>query len=314
MVDYGVCMYKKALVALIVVLLLFSSCSKKDEKKGGIVFTDDLGRTVSVEKADRTAVLIGSFAQIWTLGGGKVVASPDDAWNDLDLDLGEYCVNLGKINSLSMEKLIASKPDFVLASPNIRQDVAWADTLDKMGIPVAYFEVFDFSDYLSLLDIVTDITGRKDLYEKYGEDVEKEIQEVLSKNRTDKPKVLCCLASTQYLKAKNSSGSVMGAMLKDLGCINIADSESSLLENLSIEYILEENPEYIFITQRGDDTPGMKKFVEKYFEEHPLWSELDAVKEGRVYYMEKKLFNLKPNNRWGEAYSILQEILLDEKK
>ena len=147
-------MSKKTYIALLCVLLLFSSCSRQQEKKGGLVFTDDLGRTVTVEKAERTAVLIGSFAQIWTLGGGKVVASPDDAWNDLDVDLDEDCINLGKINALSMEKLIASNPDFVLASPNIRQDVSWCDTLDKMGIPVAYFEVFDFNDYLNLFGIV----------------------------------------------------------------------------------------------------------------------------------------------------------------
>ena len=307
-------MSKKAFIALLCVLLLFSSCSRQQEKKGGLVFTDDLGRTVTVEKAERTAVLIGSFAQIWTLGGGKVVASPDDAWNDLDVDLDEDCINLGKINALSMEKLIASNPDFVLASPNIRQDVSWCDTLDKMGIPVAYFEVFDFNDYLNLFGIVTDITGRKDLYEKYGSDVKSEVDEILSKNRTDSPKVLCLLASTQYLKAKNSSSSVMGGMLRDLGCINIADSESSLLENLSIEYILQENPDYIFITQRGDDMEGMMEFVETYFVDHPLWNELDAVKEGRVYFMEKELYNLKPNHRWGEAYRKLQEILLYEEK
>ena len=307
-------MSKKTYIALLCVLLLFSSCSRQQEKKGGLVFTDDLGRTVTVEKAERTAVLIGSFAQIWTLGGGKVVASPDDAWNDLDVDLDEDCINLGKINALSMEKLIASNPDFVLASPNIRQDVSWCDTLDKMGIPVAYFEVFDFNDYLNLFGIVTDITGRKDLYEKYGSDVKSEVDEILSKNRTDSPKVLCLLASTQYLKAKNSSSSVMGGMLRDLGCINIADSESSLLENLSIEYILQENPDYIFITQRGDDMEGMMEFVETYFVDHPLWNELDAVKEGRVYFMEKELYNLKPNHRWGEAYRKLQEILLHEEK
>ena len=306
-------MSKKTYIALLCVLLLFS-CSRQQEKKGGLVFTDDLGRTVTVEKAERTAVLIGSFAQIWTLGGGKVVASPDDAWNDLDVDLDEDCINLGKINALSMEKLIASNPDFVLASPNIRQDVSWCDTLDKMGIPVAYFEVFDFNDYLNLFGIVTDITGRKDLYEKYGSDVKSEVDEILSKNRTDSPKVLCLLASTQYLKAKNSSSSVMGCMLRDLGCINIADSESSLLENLSIEYILQENPDYIFITQRGDDMEGMMELVEAYFVDHPLWNELDAVKEGRVYFMEKELYNLKPNHRWGEAYRKLQEILLYEEK
>ena len=59
---------------------------------------------------------------------------------------------------------------------------------------------------------------------------------------------------------------------------------------------------------------GMKKFVGQYFVDHPLWNELDAVKEGRVYFMEKALYNLKPNNSWGEAYKKLQEILNNEKE
>ena len=117
------------------------------------------------------------------------------------------------------------------------------------------------------------------------------------------------LASTQYFKAKNSQSSIMGAMLNDLGCINLADSEESLLENLSIEYILKEDPEYIFITQRGDDEEGMKKYVQSYFEDHPLWKELSAVKNNNVYFMDKNLYNLKPNHRWAEAYRGLAEVL-----
>ena len=178
-----------------------------------------------------------------------------------------------------------------------------------MGIPSAYFEVYDFEDYLRLLGILTDITGRKDLYEKYGESVKKEIDELLEKKRTDSPKVLSMLASTAYLKAKNSDGSVMGAMLRDLGCVNLSDSESGLLENLSIEYILQEDPDYIFITQRGDDEEGMKAFVSNYFDEHPAWKQLSAVKNGHVYFMDKNLYNLKPNHRWAEAYRGLWEIL-----
>ena len=101
----------------------------------------------------------------------------------------------------------------------------------------------------------------------------------------------------------------MGAMLRDLGCVNLADSEAGLLENLSIEYILQEDPDYIFITQRGDDEEGMKVFVSNYFDEHPAWKQLSAVKNGHVYFMDKNLYNLKPNHRWAEAYRGLWEIL-----
>ena len=299
---------KKIFIIFCIVILL-SACTKKTESEDIFVFTDDLSREVSVSSHERVAALIGSLAQIWMLAGGDVVACPDDGWNDLNLNLSEETVNLGKISKLNLESLIQANPDFILASPNNNQQLTWKDNFDSMALPAAYLEVYDFNDYLHVLDIFTSITGRRDLFEKYGESVEREIKQILSQKRNDSPKVLCMLASSAYFKAKNSESSIMGAMLRDLGCINLADSEASLLENLSIEYILKEDPEYIFITQRGDDEEGMKKYVSSYFDEHPLWKELTAVKNGNVYFMDKTLYNLKPNHRWAEAYRGLLEVL-----
>ena len=37
-----------------------------------------------------------------------------------------------------------------------------------------------------------------------------------------------------------------------------------------------------------------------------------VVREGRLYFMDKNLYNLKPNHRWGESYEILADILYGE--
>ena len=49
--------------------------------------------------------------------------------------------------------------------------------------------------------------------------------------------------------------------------------------------------------------------MRQFLTDNPAWSKLTAVQNGRVYFMEKTLFNLKPNHRWGEAYQMLEEIL-----
>ena len=49
---------------------------------------DELGRTVAVDSPERVACLLGSFAQIWQLAGGQVIATADDAGEDLGLELG----------------------------------------------------------------------------------------------------------------------------------------------------------------------------------------------------------------------------------
>lgn len=303
-----------SIILIIASIAVYSGCEKNAElPKDGFTFTDDLGRSVTVVSWKKTAALLGSYADIWILAGGSICATADDAWEDFELNLPENAVNLGGTKNLSLEKLLEANPDFVIASTNTPQHLEWQSTLEDAGIPVAYFDVTDFPDYLRMLKICTDITGNTDAYETYGTDLEKQIKDVLSRNAEQTPQnVLVMRASAASIRAKNSDGTVLGSMLKNFGCRNIADSDDSLLENLSIESITLQNPDKIFFIQSGDDPEGMQKNVESMFQENPLWSELDAVKNGCVYYMDKHLYGFKPNARWAQAYEKLEQILYAE--
>lgn len=329
---------KRKMIYMIPLVLLLTGCGNKNtqnslttaqhvsenvqeimsEEHEEYIFTDALGREVTVNNPQRVAALLGSFADIWYLAGGEVVASADDAWDDFVLPLSEDTVNLGMTKELSLEKLFEANPDFVLASSNTKGNVEWLETLESAGITVAYFEVNDFEDYLNVLKICTDITGRKDLYEKNGLAIRQQIESVTEKSKErleaagEAPTVLSLRASATFIRAKNSKDNVLGEMLSALGCINIADSDESLLENLSIEHIIMQDPEFIFFIQQGDNEEGTKENIENFIAENPAWSELTAVKEGRVYLLEKSLYALKPNDRWGEAYEKLEEILENE--
>ena len=313
-------MNAKRLTALLLIILSFamplSSCSESaDGDTGKIVeFTDALGRKVSVPKAPkRVAALIGSFADVWQLAGGTLCASADDAWDELGLDMGD-AVNIGGAHSPNMELLIASCPDLVIASASTASNVEMKDSLEAMGITVAYFDIDNFYDYLAMLDICTDITGRKDLYRKNGLDIKESIDAVKKDIASadipeEKRTVLLLRASSGSVKAKGSYGTVLGEMLRDLGCINIADSDKSLLEDLSAESVIEKDPYFIFTVTMGNDTEAAKASLYRLIAQDSAWSTLTAVKEERIYIMDRKLFNLKPNARWAEAYRILYEIL-----
>ncbi len=313
----------KSISLLILLCLFLAACSNRKPSEipefsdTAVTFTDDLGRSVTVDDPQRVAPLLGSFAQVWTLAGGTVHATAEDAWDDLKLDLPETAINLGHTKNMSLELLLEAKPDFILASVNTRQQVEWQETLEATGIPVAYFDISDFDDYLRLLSICTDITGNKALYEKNGLAVQKQIDSVLEQSKTrlencETPTVLSMVASASSIYTKNSQGNVLGEMLHKLGCINIADSDSLLLENLNIEHIMQANPDYIFIVQRGDDTEGMQQYVRQTLSEHPAWAQLSAVQNDRVYFMDKNLYSLKPNHRWGEAYAQLEAIFSND--
>ena len=70
-----------------------------------------------------------------------------------------------------------------------------------------------------------------------------------------------------------------------------------------------EDPDYIFFIQQGDNAEGTRANIESFIKDNPAWAELTAVKEGRVYLLEKELYALKPNDRWGEAYEKLEAVL-----
>lgn len=276
-----------------------------------VTFTDDLGRQVTVDRPQRVVCLIASFADIWYLAGGveQLVATTNATWTYFDLPLRDDIVNLGAAKELNMEKLIACDPDLVLASCGTDRDTELESAFDEMGINTAYFSVNTFEDYLRMLKICTKITGLSENYETYGTAVRSQVENALARMDGSHPSVLYIRATGSSCKVKNSEGSVLGEMLANLGCENIADKEDSLLEQLSIESILLNDPDYIFVVLQSEDPADAQKILETTLLQNPAWSSLSAVQEGRYYVMDPNLYNLKPNERWGEAYEKLADIL-----
>ena len=72
---------------------------------------------------------------------------------------------------------------------------------------------------------------------------------------------------------------------------------------------MQADPDYIFVVEQGSDAEAIRENLNALLLDNPAWSGLTAVQEGRLYYMDQKLYNLKPNDRWGEAYENLADIL-----
>lgn len=276
-----------------------------------VTFTDDFGRTVTVSNPQRVITLTSSFSDIWYLAGGidKLVATTNATWTYFDLPLREDIVNLGASKQLNLEQIIACEPDLILASCGTDRNVELEDSFEQMGLNVAYFSVNSFDDYLRVLEICTQITGCTENYKTYGTDVKTEVEKALERVDGRKPSVLYIRATGSSCKVKNSDGTVLGEMLANLDCVNIADVEGSLLEQLSMEVILKEDPEYIFVILQSANPADAEAILESTLLNNPAWATLSAVQEGRYYVMDTNLYNLKPNARWGEAYEKLADIL-----
>lgn len=274
-------------------------------------YTDALGREVSITSHERVACLMGSFADMWCIAGGKesLVASADDTWTGFDLDLSDTVQNLGQIKEPNLEVLLESEPDLVFASSKMQSNTDMLETLEKAGISVVYLDVTGFEDYLSVLKMMTDLTGDSEAYEKNGEALKTQIEEAKSRQDGSEPSVCIIRVAGTAVSVKGSDDTVLSEMCKDLGCKNIADEHESLLENLSMETIIEADPDFIFVVYQGTDEEASSKVFEENVSSNEAWSSLSAVKNGNFYVMDRTLYNLKPNARWGEAYEKLADII-----
>ncbi len=293
-----------------------TDASAEASNAGTVSFTDDLGRKVTVTSPERVTAMIGSFADIWCLAGGReqLVAAAHDSWTSFDLGLDNTVADLGSIKEPNLEILLSSQPDLILASCNTASNIELLKTFENAGITTAYFDIQNFDDYLRMLDICTQITGRQDCFEQYGQSIKGQIQLAIDRQDHSFPTVLCIRITGSSAKIKGSSDNVLGEMLADLGCVNIADSNNTLLENLSLETVMKADPDYIFAVLQGSDPANAQKTLEQTLLSHPAWNSLRAVQEKRFYILEHELYNLKPNARWGEAYEKLADILYSKPK
>lgn len=310
---------KKIWLLICMCICLLNGCEKAEKvpaaeetaglKSGAVTFTDDLGYEVTVDHPQKTAVLSGSYADAWQLAGGELAAVTEDAKGLVGLP--EDTVNLGSLKHPNIETMIAEGIDFVILSAAIAEHAKLRDTLEQAGITTAYFEVETFPDYAAMMKILTEITGRADLYRSNAEDLRAEINAQIARADGSAPLVLLLRAYSGGVKAQGSD-SMTGQMLKDLGCVNIADREDSILEDLSMEAIIVADPDYIFVTTMGESQEAALSMVGELLMSNPAWNGLAAVKENHYQVLPKELFHIKPNKRWGESYRILADYLYGE--
>ncbi|NBI09644.1 ABC transporter substrate-binding protein [Colidextribacter sp. OB.20] len=321
-------MKQRIFITLLLLALLLASCGRTAQppvesgpvdassEAGKIAFTDGLGQEFSIDPPRRAVVMIGSFADVWVLAGGEEVlaATANDAWESYGLELGEGTANIGSPMKPSAELVLAAEPDLVIASSLSPSNLELRETFDRSGIPAAYFDVSSFQDYLDLLELFTRLTGHPERYEQYGTAVQAQVDEAVQRRAVYDfiPTVLTIQVSGSSVKVKNSEDNVLGPMLKDLGCLNIADRDGAQLEELSLEAILQADPGYIFAVYHGTDEAAARANLEETLLSNPAWASLSAVQGGRFHILERRMYSLKPNALWGDAYEQLADILCGE--
>ena len=285
-------------------------------------FTDSTGRQVTLSsRPQKVAVLFSSYAEMWGLAGGTVQVTVGDSVERGFAEEGTLLVDDGAGLKIDTEQLVASHPDFVIASADLSAQKEVCERLSQAGIPCAAFTEETVEDYLSILKIFTDITENPEAYETYGVELQKRVEAALQEaeeragQMEDPVSVLFIRAGSgdSSTKAKTAKDHFVGIMLQELGAVNIADEAGALSQGLSLEHVVQKQPDVILIVPQGDEQAA-QAYMNSVLEQSG-WRDLEAVKNQRCWYLPKDLFHYKPNARWDEAYTYLTELLypLEEK-
>ncbi len=300
------------LLCLFIILSCSACGSSSQSTTSQISFTDSNGQHISLsQKPVKVAVLFSSLADMWIHAGGKVNITVGDSIQRGLVAKQTTLVDQYAGETINTEKLIGAKPDFVICSSELPGQIKAAKAIRAAGIPCASFQVSSFSDYLKVFKTMTEITGNKTAFKQYGTAVKKKVDKILSQVPSAKTSLKILFirtgSSQATCKAKSTKRHFAAMMLHELGATNIADKSPVIQVNLSIEKIIEEDPDSIFITTMGHSQDA-KKYMQHLLKTD-LWKSLKAVKNKKVYYLPKALFQYKPNAQWAVAYAYLAHIM-----
>ncbi len=320
--------YDKYLILFFLTVLFFCACAPSGRteapgadgrlisvSEGTVTFSDDRGTVLSLpENPTKTAVLFSSFAELWCDAGGQVSVTVGESIARGLAEEGTPTVDSGAGKQINTEVLVSHMPTLVIGTTDIPAQLEASALLRAAGIPCAMFRVEDFADYLRVFEIFCALCGNTERFQSVALTQKTEIDTLLAAvpKDTAAPRILFLRAGTsaRATKAKRAQDHFTAEMLAELGCENIAEEATLLLDGISVEHIVAAQPDRIFVSLMGDEAAARTYFEALLTE--PAWQALDAVQNGSVCLLPKELFGFKPNGRWAEAYRYLYEILYME--
>ncbi|MBQ9764782.1 MAG: ABC transporter substrate-binding protein [Lachnospiraceae bacterium] len=293
-----------------------------------VTFYDASGteNTITINKNPQKVVnLYASFTTLWYEAGGVASgciggSSSSELYKeyigrDITTDTGMNVVATSSAGKKwDVETIIAMQPDLIICSTAMSGYKTISGPAAAANIPLIACNYDNFADYLKWFKVFCNLTGHPELWESVAlpalDDVVTSLVECPTANN---PRVFSIFASVSNSSlTANTSNTVIGAMITAMNATNIVDEwdNSTGAERLDInlETVFAANPDIILI-QCHADPDEVQTLVNATYGDNPVWQSLDAVKNGKVYFLEKTLYHNKPNSRFAEAYQKLAAIL-----
>ncbi|MDY6324580.1 MAG: ABC transporter substrate-binding protein [Catonella sp.] len=303
--------YLTLLMVFTTCAVCLSACAKgaSDASKSSVGGNLATSQTSSAKAGSdiKAVALSKSTGDLWLLAGGKLIGITEDG---LDLDGIGDVTSIGTVSKPNLEAILSLEPDLVLLSGELSSHREIKEKCDEAGIKTISVTENSFDDYSKIMKELTDLTGHPENYTKNVTDVSDEIDDICKKvdQKSGKTYLAIRVSASKNKALKNDYFAC--DIFNDLGLTNVVTDDSEL-EDLSLEWIADVNPDYIFAVPMGDEEEALDG-LKKSFESQPVWKELNAVKSDKVFVMPKDLFQYKPNASWAEAYKYAYGLIYDK--
>ncbi|MCL5773569.1 MAG: cobalamin-binding protein [Firmicutes bacterium] len=278
---------------LIAVLCLAALPAETKENIFPLAINDGLGRKVIIEKKPvRVISLSPSITEIlYSLGADKRIVAVTNNCN-YPPQVKEKA-RIGDIH-LDYEKIIELKPDLLIAEGTIQSDSI--NKLEKLGMKVLALNTSRLYDFRDSFIITARSVGEEAKGIKLLADFDKKLSVINSKVKkipqNKKPGVFMEIWNQPLITA--GSNTFINDLIEKAGGINVAVNSGSGFPRISLESLIEKNPQVIILT-----TSKKKDILS-----NPLWKNMEAVKKGRVYEINPDLV-ARPTLRMIEALKMM---------
>ena len=271
--------------------------AQTDARAAPVSLLDDRGRQLSLAVPPRRIVsLLPSLTEgVCALGGCERLVGTDRYSNSPARVLA--LPKLGWMEDAQLERIVALKPDVVLAAASMRA----IDRLESLGLKVVVLESKTHADVQRSLQVLATMLGTPDaaapLWARIERDVERAHARVPAPMRGQR--VYFEVDATPYAAGESS---FIGQTLRRLGLANIVPAQDGPFPQLNPEFVVRARPDIVMAVQRNlDEMPS-----------RPGWARLPAMRDGRVCGFSSERFEVleRPGPRLGEAALMLADCLV----
>ena len=289
-------MRNKTLVVIIFALLILTltACQGKptgeapvgnpDNTFQPITVTDGMGRSVVIEKEPLRIVSLApaNTEMLFALGLGDKIVGVTEWCNYPQEALA--IEKVGDFQDVNIEKLIAVEPHLILATT--MHEVAVKE-MEKVGIPSLVIDPSSIQQILDTMLMISEISGIKDDGEVVVKSLQARIDAITSKTKglaeDKKPMVFYEVWNEPLMSA--GPGSFINDLIILAGGINLAGDAQTPYPMISIEILLDRNPEIIFHSYMGGIGTGSDMF------DREGWKDIKAIKDNKIYELDADTIN-----------------------